>query len=159
MRVHTGYVLKQALDLFLLFFTESGLLLLIFRDQLIYGFTIHPYEADFIPFVFECLYEVIVQNLVEQQNVVSVILSSSDVAVLSILVEGINSHPNAVFIGLIVFDLLQIFIYRRKFILRVFEKCGIFHPIVKLLIADHTVLDKYTDILPFILKLLTILVE
>ena len=100
-----------------------------------------------------------VQLTVHDQHIIAFILCMLNVAVLLFFVSGVQINQIVVFIFLISFYQLFIFFKSEILTIHVFQQSKFFCSLVKFLVSQHTILNEYLQIIPFILEFRTFFFE
>src|SRR5699024_1968116 len=153
------YIHEKLFYFLFLIFTQSSLFFFPFIHQLIHGLTVHTDESHLIPFIFQRLDKMIIEHLVHEQYIISIISGRTNITILILCIKGIDRYFYIIFVGMVFFYFIKILLYCKIFIFRIFQKSNIFYTIIKFILTDHPIFDKYSDILPFTLKFLPILLE
>ena len=129
----------------------------VFHDDFFHHIAIHTYETGLFKFLFQLTYHVYVQLAVHNQYIVAFVFGVLDVAVLFVGVVGIQIDKVAVFVGLIVSHRFFVFFECEILTVHVFQQGKFFAFFVEFLIAEHSVLDKYLEVVPFRFEVGTII--
>ena len=129
--------------------SHSRHLAFLFYNQILNNVAVNAYKTRFLEFVFEQSDKVIPKLVVDEQHVVALVFGGFDVAVLSSLVGCVQIDEVAVFVGLVGGDKLLVFIKCELLILDIGEKSEFHCCVAEFFIRQHTVFDKYLDVVPF----------
>ena len=100
-----------------------------------------------------------VQFAVHQQNVVPEVLRRLDLDILIIEVGSVQVDHLLVFVGLFGFDCLAIVFEAEELAVGILEQCEVHGALAELLVGKHAVLNEEFEVVPFLLELLTLLLE
>ena len=93
---------------------------------------------------------------VEQQYAIPLCFSRFDVAKLLVLVGSVEVDKVAVFVCLIVLNQLLILIVSEVLAFNVFQQGIVLSLIVEVLFREHAIVDEQFQVIPLLLKVLTI---
>ena len=96
---------------------------------------------------------------IEQQHAVTTLLGGFDVAVLLLLVVGIEVHQRSVLIGLLALDERLVLFKCEVFAVDILQQRKVFGAFVEVILRQHAVVDEYLQVVPLLFVLLTVLVE
>ncbi len=100
-----------------------------------------------------------VELSIHQQNIVALGYSSLDVGILRRRVGCVDVHHVSILIGLRRLNQRAVFLKREVALLGICKKKELHCGIAELLICQHTILDEYAYVIPFLLKVRTVSLE
>ena len=106
--------------------------------------------------LLEHRHKVYIQFAIHKQDIVAFLACAFYISIVSIGILGVEEDEVAVLIGLRLFDLRTIVVESSIFALEVLEQGEADSAFVELLIAEHTELDEEFDVIPFMLKVLAV---
>ena len=109
--------------------------------------------------LFQHVYHRNIQLSVHQQYIVAFVLCSINVCILFVEVVGIQINQTTVLICLIVFNQSLIFFESIIFAVCIFEQGELICFLVEIFLSKHTVIDENLQVIPFVFKLFTVVLE
>ena len=133
--------------------------LVFFNYQVINDITVYASKTYFFKFLLQHTYHSNVKLSIHQQYVIALILGRLNIAVLLIFIVGIQINQVTILVSLIVFYQSLILFKSIMFVISIGKKGKIFCSIIEILLSEHSIINKDFQIIPFLLKLFTIVLE
>ena len=129
------------------------------RNQAICGVTVYTYEARLLKFLLQHLHERRVELTIEQQYAVTLFFGRLYVSILLLFAVRIKVNEVTIFVCLLSSDELLILFKGIIFPADVFQQGISLGTIKEILLAEHTIVDKEFQVVPFLLESLAIFLE
>ena len=128
-------------------------------NQAICGVTVYTDEARLLKFLLQHLHERRIELAIEQQDAVALRLGRLYVSILFLFAVGIKVNEVTIFVCLLSSDELLILFKGIIFPADVFQQGISLGTIKEILLAEHTIVDKEFQVVPFLLESLAIFLE
>ena len=138
---------------------QLHLLLILLHDQTVDDVTVHTCEAALLQLLLQHRHHRHIQLAVQQQHGVALVLGCLDVAVLVVLVRGIEVHELAILVGLVVLDERLVLLIGEMLALDILHQGEVLGTLVEVLLREHAVMDEELQVVPFLLIVLTVVLE
>ncbi len=134
-------------------------LIVLFLDETVYGIAVNTREAALLKLLLVKIYHSRVELAVEQKHTVTFCLGIFYICILRLLVVCVEIYRHVVLVGLVVFYQCAVFVKSVILAVNILEKGKIFCAVVEIGLRKHSVVYEYLQIVPFALKILTVVLE
>ena len=128
-------------------------------NQAVYHIGIHTGKGGLLQLTLQHGGQGSIQLAIHHQHIVAFVLGSFYICILSISVVGIEIYHLTIFICLIFLHLLSIFIQGVMLTVGILQEEILFSLVIIVILTKHTIVDEDFDVIPFLLKLFTVILE
>ena len=142
-----------------LLFAQIGLLSIFLHDEAVDDVGVNTCKATLLQLLLQHVYHRRIELTFHQEYRIALLLGCLDIRILLFLIVGVEINQVAILIGLVVLNQRLVLLESKVLSLNIFQKCEVLGALVEIFLREHSVVDEDLEIIPFLFKLLAVLLE